>query len=138
VVGDAEPVPLAERDEFQLLGKGSIAERVEAAVELQSRIHARSAGVWRAVIEASAADEEIDSWRLELERGRRFDVRRGMELVLGHEVDDVTIDLLWVMFGPEVFLKFTADVGLSIAEYESLMRDAFARMTGQRRAAKTS
>ena len=137
VVGDAEPTPLIEREEFLALGKGSKAERIDAAMELQSQIHARSAGVWRAVMEASAADDEIESWRLELERGRRIDARRGAELVLGHEVDDVTRDLLWVMFGPEVFLKFTVDLGLTAAEYRSFMKEAFMRITAPRRPAKT-
>jgi len=55
-----------------------------------------------------------------------------------HEVDDVTIDLLWVMFSPEAFLKFTADLGLSVEEYRALMREAFVRITAPRRSAKVS
>lgn len=136
VVGDSKPVPLVEREEFDALGRGSKAERIDAAIELLSRIHTRSAGVWRAVVEASAADDEIESWRLALEQGRRIDVRRSAERVLGHPLDEITNDLLWAMFGPEVFLKFTADLGLSVAEYQSLMRDAFLRITAQRRPAK--
>jgi hypothetical protein len=88
-------------------------------------------------MEASAADDEIESWRLELERGRRIDARRGAELVLGHEVDDVTSDLLWMMLGPEVFLKCTTDLGFTAAEYESFMKEAFMRLTAQRRQTKT-
>ena len=137
VVGDADPVPLVERDEFLLLGRGSKADRIDAGIELLSRIHERSAGVWRAVMEASAADEEIDSWRRELERGRRIDIRRSTELALGHEIDDVTTDLLWAIFGPDVFLTFTADCGYAVDEYRTLMREAFVRITAQRRAGKT-
>jgi AcrR family transcriptional regulator len=137
VVGDAEPTPLVERPEFQALAKGSRAERIDAGITLQSRIHARSAGVWRAVMEASAADPEIDSWRLDLERGRRIDARRGVELMLGHEIDDVTADLLWAVLSPEVYLKFTADLGLTQDEYQSLVKEAFVRITVQRRPTKT-
>jgi len=138
VVGDTEPVPLADRDEFKALGRGSRAERLDAAVEFQSRIHERSAGVWSAVIEASAADDEIASWRLELERGRRVDARRGAELILGHEIDDATADLLWVLFGPEVFIKLTTDLGWSVDEYRALMREAVVRISPPRRPGKST
>src|SRR3954451_15600053 len=76
VVGDAEPIPFFERDEAQRLGRGSRAERMRAAVSVVGDIHERSAGVWRAITEASAADAEVDGWRVELERGRRIDVER--------------------------------------------------------------
>ena len=71
IVGDAEPVPFIERDEFLRLGRGKVAERLRAAVSLVTEIHERSAGIWRAIMEAAVADPEVDRWRIELERGRR-------------------------------------------------------------------
>ena len=68
-----------------------------------------------ALIEAAAADPEIDGWRQELERGRRIEVDRSVRAVLGPDVDvdEMTVDLAWVIFGPEVYLKVTTDLAKS-------------------------
>jgi hypothetical protein len=42
---------------------------------------------------AAVGDPEVESWRIELERGRRLDL------------DTPPIDLLWVLLGPETYLK---------------------------------
>src|SRR3954467_10409805 len=52
VVGDAEPIPYAERPEFRALGEGSREERIVRGCALVATIHERSAGVWQAIVEA--------------------------------------------------------------------------------------
>jgi AcrR family transcriptional regulator len=128
VVGDAEPIPFVERDEFHRLGHGSVSERIQSAVSLQASIHERTIGVWRAIMEAAGADPEIESWRCELERGRRIDFGRAMTVMFEREFDQVTLDLLWSLFGPEVYLKLTVDAGLGRADYESSLRTAIERL----------
>ncbi len=115
VVGDAEPIPFADRAYAQRMAEGTSTERVEAAIEIIGDVHERSAGVWSALIEAAAADPEIDGWRQELERGRRTEVARSLRAVLGLDVDvdEMTVDLAWVIFGPEVYLKVTTDLARS-------------------------
>ncbi len=44
VVGDAEPVALAERQEFVSLGRGGRAARARAAAHLVTEIHQRNGG----------------------------------------------------------------------------------------------
>jgi TetR/AcrR family transcriptional regulator, regulator of autoinduction and epiphytic fitness len=129
VVGDADPVPFVERDEFRRLGRGPRSERVDAGVRVQTDIHERSAGVWRAITEAAACDPEVDGWRIELERRRRVDLERSVTMILGRPLDERTIDLLWVIFGPEVYRTLTVDLGLDRAAYEDHVRDAFDRLT---------
>ena len=63
------------------------------------------------------------------QRNRRVDVQRSAEFLVGRALDDRTVDLLWVMFGPEVYLKLTEDTGLSRTEYEDYMIDVIARLT---------
>ena len=128
VVGDAEPIPFAERDEFRRLSRGTRAERMRAGITVQADIHERSAGVWRSIIEASAGDPEVDGWRIELEQRRRIDIERSVNAMVDRQVDARTIDLLWAIFGPEIYLKLTNDVGLSRDEYEDHMIDAFERL----------
>ena len=62
VVGDAEPVPFVEREPFLRLGAGPRTERLQAGMDILADIHARSAGVWRAVGEAAKGDDEFTAW----------------------------------------------------------------------------
>ena len=128
VVGDAEPVPLVERPEFAALGDGPVDERIRRGMALVAEIHERSAGLWQAIIEAASADEEVDRWRLELEAGRRLDVRRSIEVVFGRSVDDALVTMLWVLYSPEAYTKLVHDEGLSRPQYEALLVDATTRL----------
>src|SRR4051794_19952131 len=70
VVGDSKPIPYAERPEFRALGEGSPDERIARGCAVMATIHERSAGVWQAIVEASGADAEVATWRLEMEQAR--------------------------------------------------------------------
>lgn len=128
VVGDAEPIPLAERPEFAALGEGDVAERIRRGVALNAGIQERSAGVWRAVVEAAGSDDEVEAWRREVEAGRRLDIRRGVERILDREIDESMVSLVWVLYSPEAYNKLVVDAGFSRAEYEELMVDATTRL----------
>ena len=124
VVGDAAPVPLAEREVFTKQAAGERDERVTAGIEMLADIHGGLAKLWRTVGEAAASDEEIDGWRLQWEEGRRIDVRRSVELILQREIDDVGLDLLWGLFSHEVYGMLVFDRGLDRAHYIERMRVA--------------
>jgi AcrR family transcriptional regulator len=130
VVGDTEPIPFVERPEFLDLGTGSVDERISRGAAVVASIHARSAGVWQAIVEASSADAEIDAWRLELEQGRRIDTRRSLALVLGRPVEEQLVMTLWILYSPETYLKLVHDSGLSPEEYETFLIDASKRLAG--------
>ena len=66
LVGDSEPVPLAERTEFLQLDQGTISERLAHAAWLIADQHGRTAGVWEAAIEAAGADEDMAALRSDL------------------------------------------------------------------------
>jgi AcrR family transcriptional regulator len=128
VVGDAEPIPYAEREEFASLGEGTLPERLARGIRIVAVINERSAGIWQAIVEAASADEEVARWRVELEENRLVDTRRSIERVLGRKVDDNLIALLWVLYSPETYRKLVVDSGLSLADYESLLIDATNRL----------
>jgi AcrR family transcriptional regulator len=129
VVGDAEPVPLADREVFTSLGEGEPERRIAAGIEMLTDIHTRIARLWRTVGEAAASDDEIDGWRREWEAHRRVDVRRSVELILEQELDDVALDLLWGIFSHEVYGMLVLDHGLDRAQYTERMRAAVAGLT---------
>jgi AcrR family transcriptional regulator len=128
VVGDAEPVPFVERDEFLTLGEGTLDERIERGVAVATTIHERTSGVWQAMVEAACSDDEIDEWRRQLEVARRGDLGRSVEAILGRAVDDTLLALLWVLFSPDTYRKLVHDDGLSRAEFEALLADGTKRL----------
>jgi AcrR family transcriptional regulator len=134
VVGDAAEVPLAEREEYARLGSGSLEQRLRAATTLLADVHERSAGVWRAIVEAAPGDAEINRSRAELESARRIEVERAVERVLGQRVEGRTLDLVWALLGPEMYLKLRGEAGMSRADYEACMADALVRITDTRAA----
>ena len=62
--------------------------------------HERSAGVWRALLEAASGDGEVEGWRVELERRRRAAVADGVQKAIGADLDPLLLDLLWAVLGP--------------------------------------
>jgi AcrR family transcriptional regulator len=130
VVGDTEPIPYAERPAFLELGKGTLDERIARGIAVVADTHERSAGVWLAIVEASSADDEVDAWRLELEKGRRIDTGRSLELVLGRPVDEHLVTMLWILYSPETYFKLVKDSGMTRAEYEAFLVDASKRFAG--------
>jgi len=132
VVGDTDPVPFVERPEHLNLGTGTFEERIARGAAVVARTHERSASVWQAIIEASSADEEVDEWRLELEKGRRLDTGRSLSLVLGRSADEQLVTMLWVLYSPETYLKLVHDSGMSAVEYEAFLIDASTRLVGRR------
>ena len=128
VVGDTEPIPFVERPAFLDLGKGTLDERIARGIALVADIHARSAGVWLAIVEAAGADEEVDAWRLEMEKGRRLDTARSLELIFDRPVDEQLVSMLWILYSPETYFKLVRDSGMSRDRYEAFLVDATNRL----------
>ena len=82
VVGDTEPVPLAEREVFTELAEGARDARIDAGIEMLTDIHGRLAKVWRTVGEAAASDRRSTAGACSGRRGGAIDTRRSIELIL--------------------------------------------------------
>ncbi len=128
VVGDAEPVPLIERPEFQALGEGSWDERVAKGAAINAAIQERSAGVWQAVREAAGSDEEVAAWHQEMESNRRLDIGRAMTAILGRKPEEELVTLLWIVYGPDAYLQLVQDQGYDRQAYEAFLIDATNRL----------
>lgn len=118
IVGDAEPVPLAERPEFEALGEGGRRERMQAAARLLTRQHHRTAPLHRTFDHAAAGDDELAATNQELREQQRDSFRSGLRLALGHEPHPETVHGLWALGGPEVYLLLTETAGWTPEQYE--------------------
>ena len=118
VVGDADPVPLADRPAFAALSEGVLEDRVAAAARLVTEIHQRTAGLHRALREAAASEPELAAKLREAENRRRVNTRQGAELVTGRSVSEEQATGLWAVLGVEVFHLLTEMSGWSHEDYE--------------------
>jgi AcrR family transcriptional regulator len=128
IVGDTEPVPLSLRPEYRALGEGSLDERIAKAAAITATIHARSSGVWQALVEAAGADEEVDGWRLELDHRRREQIVDSITLILGHPLDDDVTTMVWILFSAETYLKLVEDGGFTREQYDSFLVEVATRL----------
>jgi hypothetical protein len=53
-----------------------------------------------------------------------------LALVLGRAVDERLVSMIWILYGPETYLKLVHDSGMSPEEYESFLIDASKRLAG--------
>ena len=85
IVGDDEPVAQADRAEFQAIGVGTRAERIDAAVAVIATSNHRTARLLRALAHAAAGDADLAAaWR-EAQMRRRLTYARGAQLVTGRK-----------------------------------------------------
>jgi len=105
-------------------------ERAGALVASVAEAHERSAGVWRALLQAASGDGEVEGWRADLERRRRTEVGAAVQQAVGAELDPLVLDLVWALLGPDVHLHLTEDAGWSREEYTTATTDALLRVVG--------
>jgi AcrR family transcriptional regulator len=128
VVGDDEPVALAERPEFTALSQGGPGERAAAAAALVTAISRRTAGVQRTLREAAAVEPELAA-RLEEARDRqRRNVQVGGAMVAGRELSSAEGQGLWAMLSQEVYELLTGSAGWSPEQYEQWVAEAITRL----------
>ena len=128
VVGDEQPVPLADRPEFAALGSGRRSERIAAAARLLAAVHVRTAGFAKVVREAAPGDGQIAEV-LRATRGRqRNDIDAAATLIVGRSLTPTEVDELWVTCSPEVYLLFAEDAGWTDEQYEHWAATTLARL----------
>lgn len=123
VVGDDEPVPLAQREAYRAMETGDLAERARAAATLVTAIHVRQAPILPAMREAAASDETMAALIAELFDQRRLDFRRGGSLVARRPLSLAEADGLWALLSPDGYLLLTRHVGWDDAAYEAWAAD---------------
>jgi AcrR family transcriptional regulator len=128
VVGDDEPVAVAERPEFLAMGRGRRADRIEAAASLIAAVHERTGPFAKLIREAATTDEEFAEL-LRATRGRqRNDVEAGLELILGRRPTDDERDGVWAILSPEIYLLLVEESGWSLDRYERWLSETMARV----------
>lgn len=128
VVGDAEPVPLAERREFAVLASGDLTARVAAAAKLVTDINQRTSGLRRALGEAAVSEPALAERLVQGENRRRVNVQQAVELVTGRSVDPGVRDGVWAVTSVDVFHLLTGIAGWSLRRYREWVAQTVGRL----------
>jgi AcrR family transcriptional regulator len=128
VVGDAEPVPVAERPEFAALAQGTPAERFAATARLVAGINARTARFARLLREAAPVDDGIAEMLAATRERHRQDTEAAAALLLGRAPGTRLRDELWALTSPEVHHLLVEVSGWEPDEYEAWLADALRRL----------
>ena len=128
VVGDTEPVALAERAEFAAIGRGTRGERTAAAARLITGVHVRTAAFAKVLLEAANADHEIADMLEGTRERRRRDVVAAIALAVGTDANKVERDGVWALTSPEVFLLLVESSGWTVDQYEAWMAETLDRV----------
>jgi AcrR family transcriptional regulator len=123
VVGDDEPVPLAERAAFAAMGRGSRADRISAAARLVTGVNVRTAALAKVLLEAANSDPEIAAILAATRERRCRDVEVAIALIVGGEVSEVDRDGVSALTSPEVYLLLTESSGWTSDQYEAWLTE---------------
>jgi len=126
VVGDDEPVAVAERTEFLAMGRGRRPDRIAAAAAVTAGIHGRTAPFAKLIREAAATDGEIAELLRATRERQRQDVGAGVGLILGRPPTDAERDGAWAIVSPEVYLLLVQESGWSMEQYETWLSTTLA------------
>src|SRR5512141_1974417 len=127
VVGDDQPVALAERAEFAAIGKGTRAERVSAAARVLTGVHGRTVAFAKVLREAANIDPEIAAILEATRERQRIDVAAAAMLIVGGEVSAADRDGVWALTSPEVYLLLVESSGWTADQYQAWMTEMLER-----------
>ncbi|MDX3186823.1 helix-turn-helix domain containing protein [Streptomyces sp. MN03-5084-2B] len=132
IVGDAQPVPLVEREAYRRLRAEPPRRRLEGAIEIAGRIYSGPvARLWPALLEAAAGDPEVAQWCTQLEAGRRTTIADVLELVYERRPDERTVDIVWSLVSIETYAKLCLDRGWTTEQWQQWAIEAIQLFAGK-------
>jgi AcrR family transcriptional regulator len=128
VMGDSEPLPVAQRPEFLAMGRGRRRQRFDAAASLVTAIQGRTAPFAKLIREASTTEGEIAEVLRGSRERQRQDVAAGLALMLDRSPTDDERDGVWALLSAEVYTLLVDESGWSSERYEKWLSETLARM----------
>lgn len=133
IVGDEEPIPVADRPWFQRVFDEGIDgyERFHRYASAARRIYVGAGSTFEIIRRAADSDPALAEMWTANQKARRMVVGRILDAVL---VDtelrpgldrDAAVDLLWLLHGPEVFHLLTVECAWHPDRYEAWLAQNF-------------
>ena len=131
IAGDAEPVPLLDRDHAHQLEDLPFAERLPACIEWIGEIYSGPVvGVWFAMLEAAASDPEVGIWCDEHEQRRRDSTAAVIPAVMDTSIDPATLDAIWAIGSMELYAKLTRQRGWTHTQWRLWLVGTIRQLVG--------
>lgn len=118
IVGDDEPVPLAEREEFAALGAGDRSTRLGRSAAMMAEQYSRVAALHQALDQGAAADEELAELRRHAHEQQRTTFTEGLTLALGRRPEPELVDGLLAICSPATYLHLIQMAGWTQEQYQ--------------------
>lgn len=128
VVGDDEPVALADRPAFAALAHGTTFERTRAAARLAREVYERTYRLDKTLREAAAGNPALAKRVRAAEKRRRVNIEQGMSLIAGRELDAKEYDGYWALMSPDMFGLLTEGARWNTDDYEAWLAQTLARL----------
>jgi AcrR family transcriptional regulator len=131
IVGDDEPVPLADRPEMRaLLAEPDYGKRLAMYASLVVRIDRRLSSAWRAFEGAATSDPEAAKFYVAMVQQRRQAMREAAQMfadagALRPDLDiEVAADLMWFYNDPSLYDKLVRQRGWSVDRFQAWLAEA--------------
>lgn len=128
IVGDDEPVPLAERPGFLALGEGGRSARLAAVGRLVASSNLRIAALNRTFAHAATGDPDLAARYDADQQTQRAAYREGLRLVLGRAPASDLVDGVWALGSHDVYLQLVERAGWSPRKYERWIVQRFEQL----------
>jgi len=131
IVGDDEPVPLADRPEMRaMLAEPDYGKRLAMYASLVVGIDRRLSSAWRAFEGAATSDPEVAKFYVAMVQQRRQAMREAAQMfadagALRPDLDvEVAADLRWFYNEPSLYDKLVRQRGWSVDRFQAWLAEA--------------
>jgi AcrR family transcriptional regulator len=131
IVGDDEPVPLADRPEMRaMLAEPDYGKRLAMYAALVVGIDRRLSSAWRAFEGAATSDPEAAKFYVAMVQQRRQAMREAAQMfadagALRPDLDvEVAADLMWFYNDPSLYDKLVRQRGWSVDRFQAWLAEA--------------
>ena len=131
IVGDDEPVPLADRPEMRaMLAEPDYGKRLAMYASLVVGIDRRLSSAWRAFEGAATSDPEVAKFYVAMVQQRRQAMREAAQMfadagALRPDLDvEVAADLMWFYNDPSLYDKLVRQRGWSVDRFQAWLGEA--------------
>jgi TetR/AcrR family transcriptional regulator, regulator of autoinduction and epiphytic fitness len=131
IVGDDEPVPLADRPEMRaMLSEPDYGKRLAMYASLVVRIDRRLSSAWRAFEGAATSDPEAGKYYVAMVEQRRLAMQEAAQMfahagALRPDLDiEGAADLMWFYNDPSLYDKLVRQRGWSVDRFQAWLTEA--------------
>ena len=118
IVGDDEPVALAERHEFAALAEGDRATRLSSAAAMMADQYSRVAALHHALDQGAETDAELAGLKRHAHEQQLTTFAEGLTLALGQRPEAELVDGLQAVSSPAVYLHLIRMAGWTQEQYQ--------------------